>query len=315
MCPMDLYRDCRLCPRACGVNRTDNGAAAERGFCRETDQMRVGYVGPHFGEEPPISGTNGSGAIFFAGCALRCSFCQNHQISRQGMGEKVGMTELVARAKQMIYLQHVHNINLVTPDHFLPHSIEFVSLLRKGGLDLPVVYNLSGYQSVEMLKVAEEHVDIYLPDYKFSDPSLASRLSKCRGYPGAALEAISEMLRQKGFIDSVLTGKAIAKRGVLVRHLILPGCVENSINALTSLFVEFGRDLPISIMSQYHPVLGQAYDFLNRFISEDEFEQVYSHARELGFVHMFVQFPVRDRESSRSSSSFLPDFRDTEPFS
>ena len=215
----------------------------------------------------------------------------------------------------MIRNHHVHNINFVTPDHFFPHVFRLVSLLRKEGFDLPVLYNLSGYQSVEMLKVAEDYADIYLPDFKYSDSSLAVKLSKCRDYPEVALEAIGEMVKQKGFFDTFLKGSEIAKKGVLVRHLILPGNVGNSIDALTSLFVEFGKGLPLSLMSQYQPIAQQKDEALNRLLSHEEFDKVYSHAMELGFENLFVQFPEKGPGLQTARSPFLPDFKQAEPFS
>jgi len=154
----------------------------------------------------------------------------------------------------MIQGEHVHNINFVTPDHFFPYVFELVTLLRGRHCTLPMVFNVSGYQSVNLLKSAEEYVDIYLPDFKYADRDLAKRLSKCRDYPDVALAALSVMLSQKGFLDCFDTGDPLARKGVLVRHLILPGYVANSINALTTLFVEFGAELPLSLMSQYVPV-------------------------------------------------------------
>jgi putative pyruvate formate lyase activating enzyme len=310
-----LYKNCCLCPRECGINRSESQGRARFGFCGETDQLRVGYVGPHFGEEPPITGERGSGTVFFSGCSLKCSFCQNNQISHQGMGVAMGVERLFQELDHMIRLHHVHNINLVTPDHFFPHVICLISLLRENGFALPVIFNLSGYQSLEMLKVAEDYVDIYLPDFKYSDSLLATGLSKCRDYPQVALEAIAEMVRQKGFFNNaLLPGSNLARKGVLVRHLILPGNIENSINALTSLFVEFGPGLPLSLMSQYHPVRPHRENGLNRFISHEEFTSVYSHAQELGFESLFVQFPREDASPQPEISPFLPDFRRAKPF-
>jgi len=284
------------------------------GFCGETDQLRVAYVGPHFGEEPPITGKNGSGTVFFTGCSLRCSFCQNYQISHQDVGENVSMEELIHELKNMILHNHVHNINFVTPDHFFPHVFILVSLLRENGFDLPIIYNLSGYESVEILKTAEDYVDIYLPDFKYSDTSIAAKLSKCPDYPEVALEALAEMIRQKGFLDVCSTGDTFAKKGVLVRHLILPGKVENSIAVLTTLFVEFGSGLPLSLMSQYYPFIAHKDQNLNRFVSEEEFDLVYSHARDLGFEHLLVQFPEEDLLRKPGISPFLPDFTKAQPF-
>jgi putative pyruvate formate lyase activating enzyme len=270
-------------------------------------------VGPHFGEEPPLTGTQGSGTVFFTGCSLRCSYCQNFQISREGLGETIGLEDLLAKVEDMILQERVHNINFVTPDHFFPYVFELVTLLRAKGCALPMVFNVSGYQSATLLKSAEEYVDIYLPDFKYADRDLAKNLSKCRDYPDVAVAALSLMLSQKGFLDCFDTGDPLARKGVLVRHLILPGYVENSINALTTLFVEFGAGLPLSLMSQYVPVTPQEAGPLNRPLTEAEFNQVYSHALDLGFQHLFVQFPARELHEIKPP--FLPDFRLHKPFS
>jgi putative pyruvate formate lyase activating enzyme len=309
----ELYKNCCLCPRQCRVNRTNENGRTRLGFCEETAQLRVGYIGPHFGEEPPITGQRGSGTVFFAGCSLKCSFCQNHQISHQGVGEIMGLSRLLRELDDMIRRHHVHNINLVTPDHFFPHIFHLVALLRRKGVCLPIIFNVSGYQSNEVLKIAADYVDIYLPDFKYSDSSLAASLSKCRDYPRVALEAIAEMVRQKGYLDACSPGLETAGKGVLVRHLILPGKIVNSIDALTNLFLEFGSGLPLSIMTQYHPVLEQKERDLGRFISWEEFNRVYSHAQELGFEYLFVQFPEKDLDQPEISP-FLPDFQGAEPF-
>jgi putative pyruvate formate lyase activating enzyme len=309
----EFFKECFLCPRECGVDRLEGGEESKAGFCRQDGRLRVAYVGPHFGEEPPLTGTRGSGTVFFTGCSLRCSYCQNVQISSEGLGHDIELEELLAEVEGMIIRERVHNINFVTPDHFFPYVFELVTLLREKGYDLPIVFNLSGYQSVTLLKSAEGYVDIYLPDFKYADRDLARRLSKCRDYPDVALAALSEMLSQKGFLDSFDTGDSLAKKGVLVRHLILPGHVKNSIDALTTLFVEFGAELPLSLMSQYVPVTPQEVEALNRYLTEQEFNEVYSHALDLGFQHLFVQFP--EEPSSHGRPAFLPDFRLDKPFS
>jgi len=320
-CQNDPYRECRLCPRGCGVDRVEAETTGVTGFCDETARLRVGYVGPHFGEEPPITGQNGSGTVFFSGCTLKCSYCQNHQISWGGLGQTVPADQLLKRVKAMVRLQKVHNLNFVTPDHFLPHVTALVTRLREEGVGLPVVLNLSGYQSLPWLRQAESSADIYLPDFKYSDGGLAGRLSRCRDYPKTALEAIGEMIRQKGFLDSCVHGDAsvieadLAQKGVLVRHLILPGHVKNSIDVLTSLYLEFGRELPLSIMSQYYPAVRQKDAALNRTLTLREFDEVYAHATALGFENMFVQFPEHYEASGPSSPALLPDFRKAEPFS
>ncbi len=312
---LHLYEKCQLCPRECGVDRLKAGKSAHSGFCRESCQLRVAHVGPHFGEEPPLTGQNGSGTIFFTGCSLQCSYCQNYQISRHGLGKPMDMEALFRKAKKMIEKNGVHNINLVTPDHFFPHAFQLVTLLRSSRFNLPVVYNLSGYQSLALLKIAEEFADIYLPDFKYTDPALSMRLSKCKDYPARALEAIVEMVRQKGFLHVSANGSELAEKGVLVRHLILPGQIENSFNALTTLFLEFGGRLPLSLMSQFHPAHPQLHGELNRSITQEEFDRVYYHAMELGFEHLYVQFPDQTRPDPSDPSPFLPDFRREQPFS
>lgn len=312
---LEPYRECRLCPRRCGVNRLEQGPGAGSGFCGEGHQPRIAYIGPHFGEEPPISGVRGSGTIFFSGCTLQCPYCQNQQISRGGMGNVMDIDGLVRMAIDMVRRDGVHNINLVTPDHFFPHVFECVSALRERGCRVPVVYNLSGYESVSMLRKAEPYADIYLPDYKYGDSDLPSMLFRCRDYPKVALEAICEMVRQQGFLDVFEKGGTVAKRGVLVRHLILPAMVENSIQALTALFLEFGPGLPLSLMSQYSPAIPMKIDALNRSVTQAEFGQVYFHALDLGFENLFVQFPHQDKSNPARISPFVPDFRLEQPFS
>jgi putative pyruvate formate lyase activating enzyme len=305
------FKECRLCPRECGIDRAGESAKARSGFCRQDCRLRVAHVGAHFGEEPPISGTKGSGTIFFSGCSLRCSFCQNFQISIEGSGDVLSIEKLHEMVVGLIRRQDVHNINLVTPDHFFPYTFRLVEMLRQGGFDLPILYNTSGYQSRAMLGQAEGYADIYLPDYKYSDPGLARALSKCSDYPSRAMDAVSEMVRQKGFLDSFENGADVATRGVLVRHLILPGKVKNSLDALTALFLEFGSGIPVSLMSQYHPVAHHKDPDMNRRITKDEFERVYLHCLDLGLKNMFVQFPV---DYSRDAPPFLPDFEEDEPF-
>ena len=315
------YRSCRLCPRQCGVDRT----AGQIGICGESDQLRIAAIEAHFGEEPPVSGQNGSGTVFFAGCPVRCVYCQNYQISQEGLGEPWTLQEVVDRLARLHSLQGIHNVNFVTPDHFLPHAVSVVPPLRERGVQIPVLYNLSGYQRVEIVKLLQPFADIYLPDFKYSDVSLAGNLSKAPDYPSVALDALAEMVRQKGFLDAVpgsnddearkregLEGCAVAGRGVLVRHLILPGHIQNSLDALTMLFVEFGKDLPLSLMSQYVPVRLLPQDpSLNRSVLQDEFREVLDHALSLGFKSLFVQYPG---DRAGDSRPFLPDFRRPRPF-
>jgi putative pyruvate formate lyase activating enzyme len=295
------------------------------GFCGEGARLRIADIEAHLGEEPPIRGENGSGAVFFSGCSLRCDFCQNYQISREGWGRDWTPREVVDHLVMLHKQRKIHNVNFVTPDHFLPHTISVVRLLREKGICLPTVYNLSGYQALPSLRLIESVADIYLPDFKFADATLAHRFSQAGDYAKVALAALSEMVRQKGFLDTLAsqgTGPSgstsmddfysPAGNGVLVRHLILPGHIRNSIEALSMLFVEFGKDLPISLMSQYVPI--QPFprgSSLNRRVSQVEFEKVLQHAQELGLRNVFVQYPSVSRPDTEP---FLPDFRAPHPF-
>ncbi|MDZ7402171.1 MAG: radical SAM protein [candidate division KSB1 bacterium] len=305
-----VYNQCQLCPRNCQANRSNS----KLGYCGESDRLRIATIEAHFGEEPPISGTNGSGTVFFSGCSLKCIYCQNYQISHQHLGRIMTVSEVVDRLNQLIVEYQVHNINFVTPDHFFPHTVEIGASIRRLGYSIPIVYNLSGYQSIQSLKLIGSAADIYLPDFKYSDATLAKALSNCEDYPEIALTAIHEMVRQKGFLDSFRDDSPktnpIASRGVLVRHLIIPGQVKNSIDALTILFLEFGKHLPVSLMSQYVPIKKFPFEFLNQTVSQLEFSQVYEHALELGFENLFVQFP----EPTTKSRPFLPDFSQPTPF-
>lgn len=326
-----MYVSCRLCPRHCHVNRLQR----QKGFCGETAQLRVASIGAHFGEEPPISGLHGSGTVFFSGCTLQCNYCQNYQISCQHLGAMTTVEEVGQRLTELYAARQIHNINFVTPDHFFPHTCAIVTYVRRQGIDIPAVYNVSGYQDVQALRAIEAAADIYLPDFKYADHRLGERLSHCRNYAAIALDALTEMIKQKGFLDSAFSDDpaAIARKGVLVRHLILPGQVQNSVDALSMLLLEFGRQLPISLMAQYHPIpswegagvglpswegaeqdfpswegAGGGFPDMQRSITQEEFQRVYDHALELGFEQLFVQYP------EQRDAAFLPDFQQDEPF-
>jgi putative pyruvate formate lyase activating enzyme len=305
----EYFTACRLCPRQCGVNRL----RGKTGFCGELAQLRVASIGVHFGEEPPISGTRGSGTVFFSGCTLKCSFCQNYQLSHLHLGDTMTVVDVVHRLEELSSTQGIHNVNFVTPDHFFPYTREIVRELRKKNVLIPIVYNMSGYECVESLRNIEEYADIYLPDFKYADNRLAAHLSHCQNYSSIALDALAEMIRQKGFLDTFLAGQTnqIAQQGVLVRHLILPGQVQNSCDALSMLFLEFGKNLPVSLMSQYHPVAQCINHNLQRRITDDEFRQVYEHALSLGLQNLFIQYPEMQKNQP---PEFLPDFTKAQPF-
>jgi len=256
---------CTLCPRQCGADR-DGGTA---GFCGVGSTAMVCRAAPHYGEEPCISGTRGSGAVFFAGCNLRCVFCQNHDISRGEAGQPVS----AARLREIFYAlrdQGVHNINLVTPTHYTDVLIE---ALTGAELGIPVVWNSSGYESVETLRRLEGLVQIYMPDFKYADPALAKKYSGAEDYPRRALEAVLEMYRQVGPFR--MDGEGILHSGLLIRHLILPGSPENTLRVMDAIEDHLPpKKILFSLMSQYTPMPGlEAFPALQRRVTQAEYDR------------------------------------------
>ena len=282
----ELYQNCHLCPRECGVNRL----AGEKGVCGETAQCRVASHFPHFGEEPFFTGSSGSGSIFFSGCASRCFFCQNDDISLEHHGKLVSEQDLYRMAKYLIG-QKVQNLNLVTPDHFWPHVEALCEHLRRDGEDLPILYNCSGYSRPQMIRAATNWVDIFMPDFKFGDGELARKCMGDARYPELAMESMKEMVAACGFLRPWDTeGLQPAKRGVLVRHLVLPAEVDNSLKVLALLHDAFGPDIPISLMSQFRPTWRcRERQMFDRRITQQEYQQVLDAVRGYGFTHVYAQ--------------------------
>ncbi len=266
-------------------------------------------MGPHFGEEPSFSGIQGSGTVFFSGCSGQCFFCQNYQISIQHAGSEYSQEKFLEEVKSLIR-KGVHNINFVTPDHFWPHIKTLCRSLREEGLKIPMIFNSSGYQKAELIEDYAEDVDIFLPDFKFSQKNLAQRCMGDERYPEIALKAIHAMVQAKGLLKPWdPSGKKIATQGVLVRHLVLPGQVENSLEVLRVLYRSFGEALPLAVMSQFRPVGGcfNHQDF-GRVLRTEEYEQVLELVERLGFKHVYTQ-------ELKEETDFLPDFQDPEnPF-
>lgn len=291
---------CNICPRKCNIDRSKN-----IGFCYEKDTVRISRIAPHLYEEPPISGKKGSGTVFFAGCNLRCVFCQNKDIS-QGVriGKEYSKKELI---EALIVLQEsgVHNINLVTPTHFSLQIKEVLEEMKKQGLlHVPVVYNSSGYESVETLKALDGLIDIYMPDIKYFSSELSAKYSSAPDYFDVASKAIAEMLRQRGHYKYNDTEDGLLTSGVLIRHLVLPSHRKDSINALTHLAeIIPPSDVLISIMSQYTPefALDSPYSELHRRITSFEYNSVCDAALKLGFDG-FMQ------ARSSASSVYTPKF-------
>ena len=286
------YAHCTLCPRRCGVDRT----RGQLGFCKMPGQIHAARAGVHYWEEPVISGSFGSGAVFFSGCTLKCAFCQNYDISQENFGKPLTSAELRAAFERLID-EGVQNVNLVTPTHFLPDILPAL----EPKLPVPVVYNCGGYESVETLRQLEGKIDVYLPDFKYSDNALAKKLSSAPDYFETASAAILEMYRQVG--KPVLEDDEM-KRGVLVRHLVLPGCVDNSLGVL-DWFAEHFRsgDILFSLMSQYVP-MGRAAEMppFDRRITELEYDSVLSYMMLLGIEDGYTQ------DFSSAERGYTPSF-------
>lgn len=286
------YENCRLCPRQCGVNRADG----ELGYCKMPGKVRAARAAAHYWEEPVISGSFGSGAVFFSGCTLGCGFCQNSQISTGGFGKELDKDQLRAIFLRLID-EGVQNINLVTPTHFLPDILP--ALQPK--LPVPVVYNCGGYERTETLRLLEGKVDIWLPDMKYSDPALAARLSGAADYPETAKAAILEMFRQVG---PPVIRDGVMERGVIIRHLVLPGNIDNSLGVLDWIGATFRPgEVLVSLMSQYTP-MGRLKNVppFDRQVTQDEYAAVRSWMELCGIRDGFCQDP------SAAMEEYVPDF-------
>jgi putative pyruvate formate lyase activating enzyme len=269
--------DCDLCARYCHVDRT---RTVDGAVCRTGELAVVNGFGPHHGEEDPLRGRNGSGTIFFSGCSLRCAYCQNWEISQKCVGRE---TTPEALADMMLVLQErgCHNVNFVTPSHVVAQIIAAVAIAARRGLRLPLVYNTGGYDSLEALKLLDGIIDIYMPDMKYGDSDNARRYSRVRGYAETNFAAVREMHRQVG--DLVLDDDGIALRGLLVRHLVLPGNVAGTERVLRFLAAEISRDTYVNIMDQYHPCYrADDYPELNRRITAKEYRTAIDASRRVG---------------------------------
>ena len=293
---------CELCPRRCRADR----AAGERGVCGATDTLRLARAALHFWEEPPISGEEGSGTVFFSGCPLKCAYCQNHEISTGNFGIDVS-PERLAQIMLELQDQGALNINLVTATHYAHLLPEAIAAARAQGLAIPIVYNTSGYERVEAVRELDDLVDIWLTDFKYADAGLGRALSHVPDYPSVAQSALIEMARQ---LECHGGGAARADgtwtRGIIVRHLVLPGHAEDSCRVLDLIWDAVG-DVPISVMNQYTPnaAMRAAGGELARAVTREEYERVLDHADDLGFTQMFWQ------EGGAVDESFTPPFDTT----
>lgn len=296
--------DCRLCPRRCGVDRT----AGPAGYCRTGAGLAVASICLHRGEEPPVSGPAGIANLFFAHCNLRCAYCQNRQISRPDSPLREWSMEHVLRELEACFQAGATALGFVSPSHQLPQMLEIIDAVRAAGHRPVVVCNTSAYDRPEALAALDGHVDVWLPDFKYADPALAAALSDAPDYPDVALAALREMRRQSG-TGLELDDEVRAIHGIIVRHLVLPGHVDNSVQALRLLAEELGTNVHVSLMSQYHPVSSvPGHPELDRTLTAAEFDEVKVAFDTLGFRNGWVQ-------ELDSPESYLPDFAaDGHPF-
>ena len=292
-----IMSDCTLCPRNCHADRL----GGKTGYCGQTAEIKAAGAALHFWEEPCISGDNGSGTVFFSGCVLRCVFCQNRNIAESRAGREITVERL---ADIFLELQEkkANNINLVTPTHFVPQIALALERAKEAGLRIPVVYNTGSYEKADTLKRMDGLVDIYLPDMKYVSPALAQRYSHAPDYFETASLAVAEMVRQVG--EPVFDGNTgLMKKGVIVRHLVLPGCTADSKKVIRYLYQTYGDRIFISIMNQYTPI-GEFLESpeLNRRVSRREYDRVVDFALELGVENGFIQ------EGETAEESFIPEF-------
>lgn len=301
-----LLENCTVCPRSCRVNRF----IAPEGFCHSGIKMRISSALLHHGEEPPISGVpgaaarRGSGTIFFSSCNMACQYCQNYQISQERMGHEISEEQL---AQEMLKLERkgAHNINLVSPSHYGPQILKALVIAKEKGLKIPIVYNSNGYDGIEMLQFLRGHVDIYMPDIKYGYGKNAAKYSNAPRYVEASHQAVAEMFHQVGPLKTDENG--VAKRGLLVRHLVLPNRIAGSFDVL-KFVASLSTEVFLSLMSQYYPThCAPNLPELNRQITREEYQEVVDYALKLGFENLLIQ-------DLASHKTYRPDFKKKEVF-
>jgi putative pyruvate formate lyase activating enzyme len=296
----EIFKDCVLCPRQCHVDRTQG----QLGYCRLPAKIMMDCALAHHGEEPPLSGTCGAGTIFFSSCNLGCIYCQNYQISHCACGRELDSKEL---AQVMLDLQErgCHNIEPVTPTPQTPLIMEALLMAREQGLKIPLVYNCGGYENLQVMKMLDQMVDIYLPDFKYGVAEDGAAFSQIPDYPRYALDSLKEMVRQVG--DDLEMDNDVAQRGVIVRHLVLPGHLENSREVFRLIKKEISTSVAISLMSQYTPTAKVGnHPLLGRRIYAEEYNHILDFALDLGFENLFIQEVNNDE--------LTPDFNSDKPF-
>lgn len=292
---MDQLSNCNLCPRNCGVDREKTV-----GFCKAGIDVKVARVALHNWEEPCISGTKGSGTVFFSNCNLRCVFCQNHEISQEQVGKEISVERL-----SEVFLEQqergAHNINLVTPTHYVPQIIEALKLAKQNDLTLPILYNSNGYENVETIKALKGYIDVYLPDLKYFNDSYALKYSNAANYFEYATKAIKEMVSQQK--ECIFNDDGLIQKGVIIRHLMLPGLLFDSKKVVDYIYKTFGDSVYLSLMNQYTP-MHNAYKFkeINKTLNPNHYDSLIDYCLELGIKNGFIQ------EDGTSSECYVPEF-------
>ena len=289
--------NCSLCPRQCHADR----AHGQKGYCQTPAELTVARAALHMWEEPCISGHNGSGTVFFSGCTLGCVYCQNYLISQGLSGKKITIERL---GEIFIALQEqgAHNINLVTPSHYTPQILDALRLAQKKGLNLPIVYNCSGYEKIVTLQMLTGYIDVYLPDFKYYSEIIAQKYSRAKNYFAYASQAVKEMLRQTG--TPVYSEQGLLIKGVLIRHLTLPGYLQDSKSIIKFLHYNFKNSVLLSIMSQYTPLAVNltSYPELNKTVTKQDYEELIDYAIAIGVENAYIQ------SGETASESFIPEF-------
>lgn len=293
---LSMLENCRLCPRNCNVNRLKN----EVGFCKSNVNLNIARVSLHDWEEPCISGNRGSGTVFFSNCNLNCVFCQNHEISQEGIGKEVSIERL-----STIFMEQqergAHNINLVTPTHFVPQIIEAIKLSKAIGLKIPIVYNSNGYENIDTIKALNGYIDVYLPDLKYMSDKYAKKYSKVSNYFEFASKAIDEMFKQAPKL--IFNKDGILTRGVIIRHLMIPGLLFDSKKLIDYIYNKYGDNIYISIMNQYTPMFNsKEYPEINKPLNPKHYDSLINHCIDIGIKNAFIQ------EDGTVKESFVPHF-------
>jgi putative pyruvate formate lyase activating enzyme len=293
---LTILNNCNVCPRNCGIDRI----SGKVGFCKSGVTVKVAKAYGHMWEEPCVSGTKGSGTIFFSNCNLRCVFCQNHDISQSSIGKEISVERL-----SEIFLEQqtkgYHNINLVNPTHYVPQIIAALDMAKKSGLTIPVVYNSNGYENIESIKALNGYIDVYIPDLKYFNDKYAIKYSSAPNYFNIASKVIGEMVAQVGI--PVFNGDDIMIKGVIIRHLMLPGLLFDSKKVVDYIYITFGDSVYLSLMNQYTPMFkATEYAEINRPLNPDHYDSLIDYCVDLGYKNAFIQ------ESGTSSTVYVPDF-------